>query len=376
MPRQAAWTQDVDYPWTENIDFRDAWVEADHPRGQPKNAGQWVKGGKAGPAAEAAKTKAAKSETTSATTPSESAGDAERTGQFAQAAKSKTPASALMPEVQRYGKHEIKAIGNRLARKANAEAEIALAEQKIAEHGPQKDSKKANTQPNGEYTPERKLRHQRLLEEMFNDEAVERATPAPGQRPLVTFLGGRGGSGKSSLTDPRKQGPVDAAHAIVIDADHFKGKLPEYQGWNAYEVHEESADLVDEAEKWARRLGLNVVHDATLKSSKGVNLQVANYKDRGYDVAGHYMHTRPEVAAQRAMERYANGIRKDGKGRYVPPEIILGNTDNERNFDALIPHFNKGWSLWDNNGAKAVRVTGDDDGRQTGRDRAAKRGHR
>lgn len=383
VKRQAAWTADIDYPRHENIDWRDAWNEAEHPRGQPKNAGQWVEGGKAGPAAEAAKAKAggskevagSKQEASGGSKPSRSRGSAnpEQEARIAAAKTSKTPASTLMPEIKEYGPHEIAAIAVRLSRKANAEAEIDWAHDQMKAHGLDKNSKQANVTPDGEYTPERKLKHEEILNKLFNAEAIARATPAPGVPPMVTFLGGRGGSGKSSLQSD-KGGPVDVEHAIVIDADHFKSALPEFEGWNAYEVHQESGDLVDEAEKWARRYGVNVVHDATLKSASTVNRQIAEYQAQGYDTAGHYMHTMPEVAAQRSMERYANGIRKDGKGRYVAPEIILANTHNERNFDDLIPRFTRGWSLWDNNGDAPVRVAGSDDNDEQStkaRDRAA-----
>jgi hypothetical protein len=38
----AEWFADVDYPADEDIDYRDAWVESEHPRGQPGNAGQFA----------------------------------------------------------------------------------------------------------------------------------------------------------------------------------------------------------------------------------------------------------------------------------------------------------------------------------------------
>jgi len=38
----ADWFADIDYPADEDIDYRDAWVEGDHPRGQPGNAGQFA----------------------------------------------------------------------------------------------------------------------------------------------------------------------------------------------------------------------------------------------------------------------------------------------------------------------------------------------
>jgi hypothetical protein len=49
-------------------------------------------------------------------------------------------------------------------------------------------------------------------------------------------------------------------------------------------------------------------------------------------------------------------------GRFVPPEVIMANTDNEKNFDAVIP-FLKKWSVYNNNnsGEGPVKVAGHDD---------------
>src|SRR5262249_5195720 len=96
--------------------------------------------------------------------------------------------------------------------------------------------------PDGTYTPERTAGHNKILNDIFTAEAVARATPPEGQKPTITFLGGRGGSGKSWFT--REGGAVDAKHAIVLNSDDIKAALPEYRGWNAGQLHEESTDVL------------------------------------------------------------------------------------------------------------------------------------
>jgi hypothetical protein len=59
------------------------------------------------------------------------------------------------------------------------------------------------------------------------------------------------------------------------------------------------------------------------------------------------MHLPPEEAATRAMARYAKGGKFDG--RFVPPEVILGNVDNEQNFDKFSNQFRK-WAVYENTG--------------------------
>jgi hypothetical protein len=51
----AVWIGEVERLIGPFLSRQDYWDESEHPRGQPKNAGQFVKGGRAGPAVEAAK---------------------------------------------------------------------------------------------------------------------------------------------------------------------------------------------------------------------------------------------------------------------------------------------------------------------------------
>jgi predicted ABC-type ATPase len=326
--------------------------EADHPRGQPGNAGQFGPGGggkgagkkAGGEGKEQAGQKGAEGAPSAASEPAR-----------------QSPASSLMPNPKKYSQAEARAVGDRIAAAVGATKEIGAARRAVdALNGAQSIDpveKDGHIDASGHFTPERAAEHEAILRRMFTPEAIDRATPAPGEKPVMVVLGGRGGSGKSWLTDPEKGGPVDKGKFIVIDADHFKGELPEYQGWNAAQVHEESDILVRRAEDLARELGLNIVHDATLKSAKGINERVERYAADGYEIHGHYMHLPPEEATKRATQRFLRGQQKDGRGRFVPPEIILGNTDNEKNFDALIPLF-KDWSVFDNSGAAPKFVAG------------------
>ena len=197
----------------------------------------------------------------------------------------------------------------------------------------------------GEYTPERKALHSKIIRSLLSPDAVARATPPPGQKPTVTFLGGRGGSGKSWLTK-KGEGPVDGEHAIILNSDDVQEHLPEYQGWNAAHTHDEAAEIVENVENVARGAGLNVILDATMRSEGGVKKKLERFQKAGYDVKGYYMFLPPEEAAKRALQRYDRG---GEKGRYVPPEYTLGSTANEKNFDSFMPSF-KQWGVYKNTG--------------------------
>lgn len=206
--------------------------------------------------------------------------------------------------------------------------------------------------PNGQYTPEREELHNKIIAGILSPEAIKRAKPPSGEKPTFVILGGRGGSGKSQLT--REGGPVDARKFIVFDNDKIKEQIPEYKGWNAAMVHEEATHVFERAEALAREKGLNVVHDATMKTMKNSVAFAKAYKDAGYRVEGYYMFLPPHEAAKRAVERFVRA------GRYVPPSYVLGSRSNEETFDALKPQFDK-WGLYDNNvpsGQKARFIGG------------------
>jgi predicted ABC-type ATPase len=314
-------TADIDYPASDDIDWRDDWREQPRvPKGTSKG-GEFGKGG---------------------------------------GGASKTPASDLMKDSPKLSEEQQKAKAAEIAEKLGATEKVEAARQRI-EAGTATDKLHSNSK--GVYTRERANLHRRILRKMFSREAITRATPAPGEKKTMTLLGGRGGSGKSWIT---KDGPVDTSNAILIDADHFKSQLPEYKGWNAGHTHEESDHLVSKAEKKAIRLGLNTVHDQTLKSSGSARKRMDNYEKKGYQINGHYMHLPPEMATERAIKRFLNPKKEDleamgegGEGRFVPPEVVMANANNEENFDELIPRFNE-WTVHDNRGSAPKFVAGSD----------------
>lgn len=217
----------------------------------------------------------------------------------------------------------------------------------------------------GQYTPERQAVHNKIVGEYI--EKLDQARPANGEKPEVVVFGGRGGSGKSQLSDGSVEGtfkPVldangkkieglveqDGQKYMVLDGDAIKGMLPEYQGWNAAHLHEEGDDIFEDIVDIAREMGANVVLDVTLKSGASAEKRLKTFMDKGYRAQGHYMQLPREKAAARAIGRYAakdDDGKETWKGRFVPPEVVLTNVNNEANFDNLKKYFRK-WS-WHNN---------------------------
>jgi predicted ABC-type ATPase len=306
--------------------------DAYNPSEARASSGEWTAGGAGGGAAPAAKPAGAGG------APGKPGGGIERI--------------AALPKAPRLSAEQRTKRGAEIVQSVSPEAAkaVADAEQRL------KNGKRTIDlfKKNGVYTDERQAVHEKLLNGLFTDQAIAAATPKSGQKPVMTMLGGRGGSGKSWLTKG-KNAPVDAAHAIVIDSDEFKRHLPEYEGWNAALLHDEVDDIVTDAVERAQHMGLNVVHDQTMKSAKSVVDRVDDYAAKGYDIHGHYMHLPADEAARRAVGRFMHGDEVDGRktqtGRFVPAWVILGNEENEKNFTEMIPKF-KRWSFYDNTHTK------------------------
>lgn len=178
------------------------------------------------------------------------------------------------------------------------------------------------------------------------------AKPDKGQKPNVIFLGGRGGSGKSSfdIEESRKRGTdngvYDPKRNLVLDADSFKAMLAFNDGHKsignkAALYHDESSDMFSRVVQAAKAKGLNTVLDFTLKSDKSPVLD--SFKKKGYRSELHYLHFPREDASVSAIERFAAG--GTYTGRWVPASVILSNTKNEQVFDSMKNKVDS-WSLW------------------------------
>jgi hypothetical protein len=97
-------------------------------------------------------------------------------------------------------------------------------------------------------------------------------------------------------------------------------------------------------------LGVNVIFDATMRSSGTSDRLAKEYRELGYTVDGYFMHTAPQISATRALNRFMR------TGRFVPPEYTLSSTSNEKTFDKAVPSLRK-WAVYDNNsGTGPVKV--------------------
>tara|TARA_Y100000310_G_scaffold60266_1_gene55614 strand:+ start:1106 stop:2146 length:1041 start_codon:yes stop_codon:yes gene_type:complete len=176
---------------------------------------------------------------------------------------------------------------------------------------------------NGQYTPERKRIHTKLINKVDN----KKAFPNKGEKPEVIFIGGLTASGKTSaiskIIDRKPNQPDYKAYPkhIYLNADDFKGWLPEYNGYNAGYLHEESSDLFDNALIKFQKQKKQIIIDATLKNTQSANKKIQSFKKSGYEVR--FLGT--NLAGEKSIER-ATGRFKKSK-RYVPLELIEKNAE-------------------------------------------------
>lgn len=193
----------------------------------------------------------------------------------------------------------------------------------------------------GEYQRERQEKHKEIINDLFKNSKA--AKPKNGEAPTFIMLGGRGGSGKSKFGEEGNAKVYDKDNYIVLDADEIKKYLkPPYNGFNAYEVHEESSDILKQALNKAKKEGLNVVLDGTMAGFKSSEKKLKEFDKAGYNIEMYYMHLPREKSTERAIGRFM----KEG-GRYVPLDILLDMKDNEENFDNLKKYAKK-WAFYNN----------------------------
>ena len=191
----------------------------------------------------------------------------------------------------------------------------------------------------GVYTQDRLAIHENILDNIFANS--DDAKPQYGKQPTFIMLGGRGGSGKTKFGKDGVAKVYDKHNYIVLNSDEIKKQLPEYKGFNSFEVHEESWDILNRAFKLAIEKGVNVVLDGTLSDFTSNENILKQFSAAGYDLQMYFMYLGRRKAAERAMLRF------DYNDRYVPLDVLLNMKENEHNFDELKKYASK-WAFYSN----------------------------
>lgn len=202
---------------------------------------------------------------------------------------------------------------------------------------------------NGEWTSERQQIHDDIVNKIMS-EAVPVET-----EPEVIITGGLPGSGKSTVL---KQRGDEFSNHVRVDSDQIKSMLPEYEGWNATLLHEESSEISATIINRSIEGNYNVIYDATLKTESSAKRLVTSFEDRGYKSKIIFTQVPMETAMTRAVNRFFGPSK-----RYVPLSYLA--THDLKNLGTLesLKSVSDSWELWDNSvHGEAPTLIGKSDG--------------
>lgn len=184
----------------------------------------------------------------------------------------------------------------------------------------------------GDFTTERLQLHDSIAKRTLNPEAKAK----PGEKPQVCFVIGPPASGKSTVGRPAgyKLMGMSPDRVTVLDPDEIKTELPEYRGWNAALVHDESAEVFDRILEKAVRDKHHCMFDTTGRDANFMLKMVNHFHKRGYDVSVVNNAVNSETAAFRAVRRFVGGaFNRDTTparmGRYVPVDFVYHGVDGK-----------------------------------------------
>lgn len=170
------------------------------------------------------------------------------------------------------------------------------------------------------------------------------AKAVDGQPPIAVIILGPPGSGKTSVAVPLAK-RIFGVQFSSVNPDDVKEMLPEYEGWNADALHEESSDLAErDIARHAVYRRHNIIYDIVGKTEDKVRAEIENLDDLGYRVFVMLTDLAPWKAAGRAWERFQeNPFRRTHSrppSRFVPPEYVYRAVgyNPRRTFNAIKNH--------------------------------------
>jgi zeta toxin len=186
------------------------------------------------------------------------------------------------------------------------------------------------------------IRTRTRLHEGILDNLLRPDSRAPaGTPPIATIIIGPPGAGKTSIVVPLARSRLGVEFSSV-NPDDVKELLPEYEGWNAPALHEESADVAElRIEPQALNRRYNIIYDVTGRSARKVEGAIERFQAYGYRVYLLFADLPAWKAAWRSWDRFqVNPFGSDPAlppGRFVPPRYVYEYVGDRpgKTFDSL-----------------------------------------
>ncbi|MFK0203435.1 zeta toxin family protein [Streptomyces lavendulae] len=144
------------------------------------------------------------------------------------------------------------------------------------------------------------------------------------ERPVVVFVAGQPGSGKTCLTDLILESFARRGGAVRICSDLYKTAHPAYGQLLAEDEVTAGAKVRPDTRRWqaaveahARAGRLDVVIETALSDSASFRQDAAWFRQAGYRVEVVVLATAEAVSQLSTLERYLRQVRESGAGRFV-----------------------------------------------------------
>lgn len=134
-------------------------------------------------------------------------------------------------------------------------------------------------------------------------------------RPIkdAIFMAGSPGAGMTEVAEALS---MVISNLVVIDADDFRSKFPDYNGQNSSQFQRGASLLVDYTFTEVMKKSHSFILDGTFAIGKAKQ-NVERALNRGYQVVIYYVHQDPLIAWEFTKEREIK------QGRHVPKETFI-----------------------------------------------------
>ena len=189
------------------------------------------------------------------------------------------------------------------------------------------DTEAKYKRPDGTWDPERVAKvHEPIIKHFLNDKAAAK----PGERPKAVFLIGPFGAGKS--TQAHLVNDI-MPHYTLLNPDDIKQQMPDDQGWNATNLHEESSHINKQIASRAQAANHSLLYDGSGQNSQKMN-DLATELAKTHDVHVVHVTVPKHVSVYRAASRFLDnnpfGMSGKGKpGRFVDLKYVHDDVDSK-----------------------------------------------
>lgn len=189
------------------------------------------------------------------------------------------------------------------------------------------------TEDGWEWDEAREQLHKEVAEESINQDA----DTAEGEEPIGNILLGPPGAGKGWWQEQTEagafgEGEMASREFTQISSDETKEPLPEYDGTNAVEVHEEASKISKEdvfPESLERQQNLMI--DKVATSPESTIRMVESLKEAGYDIRATFVDVPEGKSVHNATSRFYE------EGRFTPLDYVASaREDSKESFETIV----------------------------------------